>query len=861
MPATSKGRKRGGLHRRRIIERPRLLALLNGSPARVRTLIAPAGYGKTTLAEQWVGQEGRRHAWFTARPSSTDVAALALGLARAATAIVPDCDVRLREHLRALPAPAEHVDVLAELLGEDLAEWPEDGWMIFDDYHELGSSPEAESFVQELVAESPVQLLIASRQRPSWITARTILYGEVLELNQTELAMDGHEAAEVLTERNAASASGLVALADGWPAVIGLASVSEAELDEAGAVPDALYEFFAEEVFGSLSIDVQAGLKTLAIAPVLDRTLVQELLGKNCDRVCVAALDTGILVERGTRFEIHPLARAFLENQLQHDGAADNHNVARCISYFRQRKDWDAAFDLIVRHGCDGELERLLEDALDELLETARLSTVESWCRHASTIGFEAPVLRLARAEVALRYGRLAEAQTHAEAAAAETSGITVRALITAGRAAHVASLDVEALELFRHAEAAATDEASRREARWGQALCYSDLELPEGISVLEELATDVRDAREAVRAAGYQLSANLISGALDLTAADRAAQLLPAVRDPLVESGFLSVYSSSLATAARYPEARDAAMALLTVAQTYRLDFALPYVRNASGLAEAGLRNWDAAERTLHEGIAEARRSLNSHGEQACLGALLRTLAQRRRFDAALRLVREHGSRPSQRVTPAQHVEFVASHAFVLAAADQLDEACGLIHAVRGLSHSSDSAALVSLVRAIVVLKQHRADGIDLVVGVAQRLFSVGALDYLVTAYRAIPEVLAVLLRSSEAARVQELMVRVGDADLADAVGSPIVADADPTVLLTRREAEVHELLREGLSNRQIASLLVISEATAKRHVQHIFDKLGVRSRRAIALQAALERSATQATSAIDETGAGSDS
>jgi hypothetical protein len=44
------------------------------------------------------------------------------------------------------------------------------------------------------------------------------------------------------------------------------------------------------------------------------------------------------------------------------------------------------------------------------------------------------------------------------------------------------------------------------------------------------------------------------------------------------------------------------------------------------------------------------------------------------------------------------------------------------------------------------------------------------------------------------------------------------------------------------------------------KRHVQHIFDKLGFRSRNAIAMRAALRRS-SQATSAIDETEEGSTS
>ena len=81
-------------------------------------LIAPAGYGKTTLAEQWVARDGRVGIWYTARSASTDVAALALGIARAATALIDDSDHRLREHLRALPAPAENVQTLAEILSE-----------------------------------------------------------------------------------------------------------------------------------------------------------------------------------------------------------------------------------------------------------------------------------------------------------------------------------------------------------------------------------------------------------------------------------------------------------------------------------------------------------------------------------------------------------------------------------------------------------------------------------------------------------------------------------------------------------------------------------------------------------------------
>lgn len=50
---------------------------------------------------------------------------------------------------------------------------------------------------------------------------------------------------------------------------------------------------------------------------------------------------------------------------------------------------------------------------------------------------------------------------------------------------------------------------------------------------------------------------------------------------------------------------------------------------------------------------------------------------------------------------------------------------------------------------------------------------------------------------------------------------------------LLSRRERQVAELIRRGLSNREIGEELYISEATVKKHVSHIFEKLGIESRK----------------------------
>jgi len=56
----------------------------------------------------------------------------------------------------------------------------------------------------------------------------------------------------------------------------------------------------------------------------------------------------------------------------------------------------------------------------------------------------------------------------------------------------------------------------------------------------------------------------------------------------------------------------------------------------------------------------------------------------------------------------------------------------------------------------------------------------------------------------------------------------------------LTTREREVARLVARGLTSRQIAEALVVTEMTAANHVQHVLDKLEVHSRNQLAARAA---------------------
>jgi len=81
------------------------------------------------------------------------------------------------------------------------------------------------------------------------------------------------------------------------------------------------------------------------------------------------------------------------------------------------------------------------------------------------------------------------------------------------------------------------------------------------------------------------------------------------------------------------------------------------------------------------------------------------------------------------------------------------------------------------------------------------------------------------------------------GNTALSGSVAATLVRRASsPEPTVTDREVEVLRLLARGLGNKEMARELLVSEATVKSHLSHIYGKLGVDTR-AGAVAAAIER------------------
>lgn len=210
-----------------VVYRARLIAALGAvSPSRLILITAPAGFGKTTLLTQWrehIQEDGGLVGWLTLDESDADVRRFMIGVIRS----LEDAGLELTD----LGAQAESgltevtIDGVIREIELRLRAREEPVTLILDDYHRA-SSPTLDAFLGRWMSLIPdgMRLLMSSRRAPDIGLHRLLASGEAVEITSDMLRFTPSESRQVLDVGLAeAERDELVERTEGWPVALQLA--------------------------------------------------------------------------------------------------------------------------------------------------------------------------------------------------------------------------------------------------------------------------------------------------------------------------------------------------------------------------------------------------------------------------------------------------------------------------------------------------------------------------------------------------------------------------------------------------------------------------------------------------------------
>ena len=307
-----------------MLSRPRLEQRLDEAfGKRLTTIVAGAGFGKSTLLSQWAKDVAA--AWFTASASDTGLSMFAIGLMDTLRPLVGADD-------NPLVVPGGETDLArAEALAATISRWLQerlehDLMLVVDDAHELGSSPAALRLVESLCRQAPptLHVVLATREVLPLRTERLLAQGALLELTGADLAFTVDEVAALVSASlgsDASFADELTTRSGGWPAAVRLTIEALRQVDDADR-PAALarlrepgsplFSYLAHEVFDcepeeTIELVRQVALLdrfTPALCAALGLTHAAEVLNELSRR--------GLFVlERDGWYALHDLMREF----------------------------------------------------------------------------------------------------------------------------------------------------------------------------------------------------------------------------------------------------------------------------------------------------------------------------------------------------------------------------------------------------------------------------------------------------------------------------------------------------------------------------------------------------------------------
>lgn len=312
------------------IDRGRLLDSLDeGASARLTSIVAPAGWGKSVLLASWARRTDHL-AWIDLTRTDNDAGQLIRTLYTGLTPLLDEATRRSAghiDHLTAAAAPPRAEEVAQGLESQvDLS-------VILDDVHIL-VDPVAIESLQRFVEAIPagVRLITAARHDPPFPVARLRVAGELAEIRQRDLAFTADELAELLEaegiELDSAAAASLMARTEGWAAAIRLAIIAMRRSSDPTRVVENLAgsnrvvsEYLIEEVLSEIDEPTRDFLLSTSIVDEINGPLAAILTRRpDGEEILNALADAGAFTSRTTEpgwFRYHHLLRSFLELHLR----------------------------------------------------------------------------------------------------------------------------------------------------------------------------------------------------------------------------------------------------------------------------------------------------------------------------------------------------------------------------------------------------------------------------------------------------------------------------------------------------------------------------------------------------------------
>ncbi|MEP7189066.1 MAG: transcriptional regulator, partial [Roseiflexaceae bacterium] len=412
-----------------VLLRPDLQSLLAEVRLHPITLVvAPAGYGKTTLLAQWVQELSRTSApigWLTLDRSERDPAMFLAYLIRAFQLITPTLGADAWRVLSSVANLQRDWPLVAGALCSDLQrQLATATFLVLDDLQQISDSAVIGQILGYIVRAAPptLHIVIASRRAPTFAPLpRLRAEGHLLELSQRDLHLSADEARQVLAAQNVtlddAGLALLLARTEGWALSVQLAAralagqSTERRADFLRALEgtqEQLLSYLATEVLADLPDELIDFLRLAALPERFDAVLLTEVLGRDdvgylLGRAQALGLPILPLDEHGDLLRFHPLWREMLlrtdnrrpttdDRQSSADDdqpgnighrASEGATLAqlhrRFGSVLEARGDLEEALGHYAAAGAADELARALRQRAWPLLQSPRRDSVRGW--------------------------------------------------------------------------------------------------------------------------------------------------------------------------------------------------------------------------------------------------------------------------------------------------------------------------------------------------------------------------------------------------------------------------------------------------------------------------------------------------